>query len=109
MKQKLKSYNPWLLVSTIIGFVYTLYMILYVFNVGVTGSGSIVSVLLLPHIIMVAFSVVVGGLACVRNDRKFALTAVGGYVLAIICMPIYFIFVVVEAVFAFIGFLKLAK
>jgi len=105
-----------LLVSAILGLLYSIYIISY-FSNGIFGSkgstevlgAAIATAVVTPHIILVVLATIFNWIAYFSNKRGFALTggilyAVGG---AIFIM--YIIFVIPSMILSFVGYTKLKK
>ncbi len=105
-----------LLVSAILGLLYSIYIISY-FSNGIFGSkgstevlgAAIATAVVTPHIILVVLATIFNWIAYFSNKRGFALTgcilyAVGG---AIFIM--YIIFVIPSMILSFVGYAKLKK
>lgn len=72
------------------------------------GAG-IATALVFPHLICTGLAVVFNILGWAMSHRGFALTAGILYSVAMILFPMYFAFVVIEAVLCYVGFAKLKK
>ena len=105
-----------LLISAIIGIAYLVYSIFYWTGANTSSSDSaaavgagIATVLVLPHLIFTALAVIFNVLGYFMSHRGFALTGGILYSVALVLFPLYFMFVLIEAILSFIGFAKLKK
>lgn len=116
MEAKKKKRSVLLLIAAIIGIIYVIYSISYWGGAGsdteeaveALGAG-IAAVLVTPHLICTGIAVIFNVLAWAMSHRGFALTAGILYTVAIVLFPMYFMFVVLEAVLCYIGFARLKK
>lgn len=111
-----KKKSVLLLIAAIIGVAYILYSISYWTgaNSGSTDTATAIgaglaTALVFPHLICAGLAVVFNILGWAMSHRGFALTAGILYAVAMILFPLYFMFVVIEAVLCFIGFARLKK
>ena len=65
--------------------------------------------LVMPHMVLTVLATIFNILGWAMNKRGFALTGAILYAVAIVTMPIYFFFVIVQMVLSFVGFAKLKK
>ncbi|MCD8382272.1 MAG: hypothetical protein LUC30_05065 [Clostridiales bacterium] len=69
--------------------------------------GDIVSQFLVwPHMVLTLLAVIFTGFAFARKSRKMALAGAILYTVALVVYPGYFMFVILEALLAFIGFMR---
>lgn len=109
-KQKSKC----LLISWILGVVYALYLIGYIVNTNASmtetaeaiGAG-IATVIIMPHLICTVLAVIFNILGWAMNKRGFALTGAILYTVALVLMPLYFMFVIIQMILSYVGFAKL--
>lgn len=111
-----KKLNVLLLISLIIGTMYMIYSLVYwsgaidsVDGVAEQIGAGIATVLVMPHLAFTFLAVVFNALGLFLKKRAFALTGAILYCVAIVVFPIYFMFVVIEAILSFIGFAKMKK
>lgn len=111
-----KKKSKLLLLAAIIGVIYILYSISYWSGVNTGNSDTasavgagIATALVFPHLICTGLAVVFNILGWAMSHRGFALTAGILYSVAMILFPMYFAFVVIEAVLCYVGFAKLKK
>lgn len=99
-----------LLVSTIIGATYMIYIIVY-FAGATTESlgGALATALVLPHMAAVIIAVLFNIFGYIINNRWLALASGIFYIISLILMPIYFMYVIIEAILSFIAFAKIKK
>lgn len=115
--QEKKKKSVLLLISWIIGALYTVYLFYYMQTAGNTTGmdsaealGTTIGVALLtPHLVFVFLAVFFNILGWAMSKRGFALTGAILYAVSIVMMPIYFMFVIVEMILSFVGFAKLPK
>lgn len=111
----MKNKNKILLISFLLGLIYSLYLILYFSGVFGAGSSSeqagaaIATVIVMPHMIVTILATIFNGLGCFLEKRGFALTGAILYAVAMALMPMYFMFVILQMILSFIGFTKLKK
>ena len=72
------------------------------------GAG-IATVLVMPHLAITGFAVLFNALGAFMYNRAFVLVAGILYAVAILLFPVYFMFVVVQAVLCFIAFAIMQK
>ena len=72
-----------------------------------SAGAAIATAIVMPHMICTVLATIFNGLGCFLNKRGFALTGGILYIVAIVLMPIYFMFVIIQAILSFIGFAKL--
>lgn len=99
-----------LLISAIIGAAYMIYIIAYF--AGATSEslgGALATALVLPHMAAVIIAVFFNILGYIMNNRWLALASGIFYIVSLILMPIYFMFVIIEAILSFIAFAKIKK
>ena len=105
-----------LLASWILGFAYSIYIIVYFANgtvnaessVEMLGSG-IAAFLVTPHIICVVIATIFNIIGWAKSKRNFALVGAIMYGVSILLFPVYFVFVVLQTVFSFVGFSMMDK
>lgn len=104
-----------LLISAIIGTLYSIYVVTYFAGVGGDGDvaksigGAIATALVMPHMILVVLATIFNWLGYSGNKRGFALTGAILYTVAGVAFPLYLMFVVPSLVLSFIGFAKLKQ
>lgn len=104
-----------LLISFLLGFAYSMYLICYFTGIigsgdGVDQAGAVVATaIVMPHMILTALATIFNGLGCFLNKRGFALTGAILYAVAMVLMPIYFMFVVLQMILSFVGFACMKK
>ena len=111
-----KKKSTILLISAIIGLLYMIYSGVYWSGVntgnseaGAAISSALATALVFPHLICTGLAVIFNILGWAINHRGFALTGAILYAVAMFLFPVYFMFVLLESVFSFIGFGRLAK
>ena len=103
-----------LLISWILGVLYVLYLIGYIVNTNASltetaeaiGAG-IATVIIMPHLICTVLAVIFNILGWAMNKRGFALTGAILYTVALVLMPLYFMFVIIQMILSYVGFAKL--
>lgn len=110
-----KKKSVLLLISAIIGVAYIIYSISYWGGASSGSSGAeaigagIATVLVMPHLICTGLAVLFNILGWAMSSRGFALTGGILYAVAMVVFPFYFMFVLIEVVLSFIGFVRLKK
>ena len=97
-----------------IGVLYALYLIGYIVNTNAfmtetaeaIGAG-ITTVIIMPHLICTVLAVTFNILGWAMNKRGFALTGAILYTVALVLMPLYFMFVMIQMILSYVGFAKL--
>ena len=105
-----------MLISALIGTAYLVYLISY-FTGGVSNAtedaeaigSALATVLVTPHMIFVGIAALMSWLALFCKISGFALAAGIVYLVAIIVFPMYFMFVIIEAILSFIGYARMRK
>lgn len=103
-----------LLISWVLGVLYVLYLIGYIVNTNASmtetaeaiGAG-IATVIIMPHLICTVLAVIFNVLGWAMNKRGFALTGAILYTVALVLMPLYFMFVIIQMILSYVGFAKL--
>lgn len=108
--------NLLLLISFVIGAIYMIYSLVYWTSTAGAGASTaeqigsgIATVLVMPHLAFTFLAVLFNALGLFLKKRGFALTGAILYCVAIVMFPVYFMFVVIEAILSFIGFAKMKK
>lgn len=91
-----------------------LYLIVYLINANASmvetaeaiGAG-IATVIVMPHLICTVLAVIFNILGWAMNKRGFALTGAILYTVALVLMPLYFMFVIIQMILSYVGFAKL--
>jgi hypothetical protein len=104
-----------LLISAIIATLYCIYLVFY-FTSGMGSSdgtealgAGLAAALVVPHFIIVGIGTVFNWVAYGLKLRWAALVAGILFAASILLMPIYFMFVIIEAILCFIAFAKMKK
>lgn len=109
-KNKKKKINKLLLVSFILGVLYVVYSMIYWGGVIYTSAesevlgGVLAFSLVTPHLICSVTATVFNGFALFLRKRWMALTGAIIYAVAVAAFPMYFIFVIIEAILSFVAF-----
>lgn len=105
-----------MLIAAVIGTAYLVYLIShFVGGVNDAAEGAeavgtaLATVMVTPHMIFVGIAALMSWLSVFCKLSGFALTAGIIYLVAIIVFPMYFMFVIVEAIFSFIGYARMRK
>lgn len=99
-----------LFISHLLGFAYTLFCLIYWASAGSRMSGfeklgaDIATVMMIPHVALVVLATVFNTFALFSYHRCFSLTAAILYCGSILFMPLYFYFVIIQAILCFIAF-----
>lgn len=111
-----KKINKLLLISFVIGVAYLIYSASY--WSGAVGSGAtdaekigsgIAGVLVMPHLVFTALAVIFNALGLFMRKRGFALAGAILYTVALVLFPMYFMFVIVEMILSYVGYVKMRK
>lgn len=111
----MKRKNIWLLLAALIGTAYLIYILQYAFSAissndsNTALAASIATMMLIPHLILVLLAVIFNWLGFLFNIKWAALTAGICYGISMILFLYYFMFVIIEMIFCFIGYGKLNK
>lgn len=105
-----------LLVSWILGAVYSIYIIVYFFGnaasqadaAAAIGAG-IATALVMPHMVCTVLATIFNVLGWAMHKRGFALTGAILYAVAMVLFPLYALFVIVQMILSFVGFAKMKK
>lgn len=103
-----------LLISAILGVLYSIYIVTYFFGVSTSQEGAaeaigagIATALVTPHMICTVLAAIFNVLGWALNNRAFALTGAILYCVAAVLFLMYAPFVLVQIVLSFIGFARL--
>jgi hypothetical protein len=100
--------NNVLLMSFILGFVYTVYIVSYFLGIGSTSvTGALATNLVTPHMLFMVMAVTFNGLGYYKNNRRFALAGAILYAVSIFLFKSYFMFVIIQMVLSFVGYSQL--
>ena len=111
---KSKKGRVLLLISMLISIAYMAYSISYWGGVNTTvasdaeavGSG-LATVIAFPHLVSTGVGLLLNILAYFTRSRGMALAAAILYCVAMVLMPLYFFFVVIQAILCFIAFARM--
>ncbi|MBM7835909.1 hypothetical protein [Clostridium sardiniense] len=112
MKQK---HSKALLVSAILGTLYSIYLISHWADAILNTSGGLQSLIMIAmsifiaHIISLVLATIFNWVSYITNKRGFALTAGILYLVAGIVFLPYIIFVILSIVLSFVGYVNLKK
>lgn len=96
------------LISFILGLAYILFLLSY-FSSAQNLAEGFAAALVTPHMVAVGVAVIFNGLGFFLRNRNFMLVAGILYTIAIVLFPMYFIFVIIQAVLSFIAFARMGK
>jgi len=114
--QTTKKKNVLLLISWIIGLLYTVYLVYYMASTADASqaessayqAGTAIGIMIImPHAAFCGLAVIFNLLGWAMNKSWAALVAGILYAVALVLMPLYFFGVVVEIILCFIGFAKI--
>jgi hypothetical protein len=114
-KQMKKKGRILAILALILGAAYLIYSITYWGGANSGGTDAeqvgagIATVLVMPHLAITGFAVLFNALGAFMYNRAFVLVAGILYAVAILLFPVYFMFVVVQAVLCFIAFAIMQK
>lgn len=106
------------LISLILSTLYVTYLIYYVSSTGSKASsgdsaaqvGTTIGIaIILPHLICTGIALLMNILGYFLNVRGLVLTAAILYTVAIVLMPVYAPFVLVQTILCYIAFVKMKK
>ena len=105
-----------MLIAALIGTAYLIYLISY-FTGSVNNAAedaeaigsALATVMVTPHMIFVGIAALMSWLSVFSKLSGFALAAGIVYLVAIIVFPMYFMFVIIEAILSFIGYARMRK
>ncbi|MEF9921988.1 MAG: hypothetical protein RR744_03265 [Cellulosilyticaceae bacterium] len=110
-----KKHSKALLISAILGVLYSIYLISY-FTGAIGGSegaeqvgAALATVLVIPHMILVVLAMIFNWVAYFTNKRGFALTSGILYSVGGVMFLIYILFVIPSLVLSFVGYSNLKK
>jgi len=112
---KKKKRSVILLISAILGVIYSVYLVIYssgAFNSsdGVEQVGVAITIyIIMPHMVAVTLASIMNMFGWAMNSRWLTLTGAILYTVSIVLFPIYFIFVIIQMILSFVGFAKLLK
>lgn len=107
--------NKLLLISLVVGAAYLIYSAWYWMGAVVSSTGAeaagagIAGMLVMPHLVCTFIAVAFNALGFFLNKQSFAL--VGGilYSVAMVLFPMYFFFVLPEAILSFVAYAQMKK
>lgn len=104
------------LISLILGALYLFYIINYFLNAPGTAATSseavgvgLAATIVLPHMVSTAIAVLMNALGYFMNMRGFVLAGAILYTVAIVLFPLYFMFVIIQAILSYVAFAKMKK
>lgn len=111
-----KKKSVLLLIAAILGVAYAIYSIVY-WSGANSSSGDaaaaigagIATVLVMPHMICAVLAAIFNVLGWAMSSRGFALTGAILYAVAAVLFPVYAMFVIIQMILSFVGFVRLKK
>ncbi|WP_050638442.1 hypothetical protein [Candidatus Stoquefichus sp. SB1] len=111
-----KKLNIFLLISFILGVLYSIYVIYHCVSTYGASSNDFQSLgielaitIAIPHIICTLLATLFNGLGLFLNKKGFALTGAILYTIACVLMPAWFMFTVVQAILSYVGFSRITN
>ncbi len=111
-----KKMSICLLISFIIGLAYMIYSFKYwggansnVADASEALGAGIATALVTPHLVCTFIAVVFNALGLFLKKRAFALVGAILYTVAMVMMPIYFFYVILEMILSYVGYAKMKK
>ena len=112
----MRSKSVLLLVSAVLGVVYAVYIVSYLIGANsadmtsaeAIGAG-IGTMLLIPHALCACLAALFNVIGWSMGKRGFALAGGILYAVAILCMPLYALFTIVQCVLSFVGYARMRK
>ncbi len=101
---------PVYFISHLLGFGYTLYCLIYWASASSGMSGfeklgaDFATIMVIPHVVLVVLATLFNTFALFSYHRCFSITSAILYCAAILFAPLYFYFVIVQAILCFIAF-----
>lgn len=112
----MKGKSKILIVSAVLGIVYSIYLITYFSgsmsetnSVSESIGGAIATALVMPHMICVVLATIFNSVGALRNKAGFALTGAILYSVGGVLFLMYMPFVIPMIILSFIGYSKLNK
>lgn len=104
-----KKRSVCLLLATVIGAAYLVYIISYFMKDADTTVGGITTMLVMPHIVVSAFGVLFGIVACLTRGAGFALASAILYCVSAALFIMYAVFLAPSIVLGFVGYNRQKK
>ena len=104
------------LTSLILSALYVIYLIYYISSTGskvstgdsATQVGTAIGIaIIMPHLVCTGIALLMNALGYFLNKRGFILTAAILYTIAIVFMPIYIPFVLIQTILCYVAFSKM--
>ena len=104
------------LISLILSTLYVAYLIYYISNTGskvstgdsATQVGTAIGIaIIMPHLVCTGIALLMNALGYFLNKRGFILTAAILYTIAIVFIPIYIPFVLIQTILCYVAFSKM--
>ena len=105
-----KKRSTILLISGILGVIYSIYLVAYF--TGAVGSTSgaeqigvaIATTIIMPHMVGTVLATIFNVVGWAMNMKWFALVGATLYAVACVLFPLYFFFVIIQMILSFVGF-----
>ena len=95
------------LISLILSALYVIYLIYYISNSATQVGTAIGIAIIMPHLVCTGIALLMNALGYFLNKRGFILTAAILYTIAIVLMPIYIPFVIIQTILCYVAFSKM--
>ena len=116
LQKKSQRFSVCALISFIIGILYLIYSFFYWTDLSTSSSDVFEAVgnglaftVILPHLIATAVAVLLNALGCFMKRSGIVLAGAILYCVALLLMPIYFMFVVIEIVLSFVAYARMSR
>ena len=116
LQKKPQRFSVCALISFIIGILYLIYSFFYWTDLSASSSDVFEAVgnglafaVVLPHLIATAVAVLLNALGCFMKHSGIVLAGAILYCVALLLMPIYFMFVVIEIVLSFVAYARMSR
>lgn len=103
------------LISFIVGALYLIYSFFYWTSAGSTSADTfeqlgagIATAIVMPHLIATAIAVLLNAIGCFMKRKGLILAGAILYCVALLLMPAYFMFVVIEIVLSFVAYARMS-
>lgn len=115
LQKKPQRFSVCALISFILGMLYIIYSFFYWAGAGAGMSTAeqigvgIATIAVLPHLISTAVAVLLNALGCFMKRSGLVLAGAILYCVALLMMPIYFMFVVIEIILSFVAYARMSR
>ncbi len=105
-----KKKSKALIISSILGILYAVYLIVYFAGASSDNlGGALATTIVMPHMVCVVIAAIFNLASAITNKRGFALTSAILYSVAAVLFVMYALFVVPMIILSFVGFANLKK